>query len=177
MTAPSDSVTPVIATPWPNAPHATCDGPTANQHEHGTEGVGGWGGSCTCPDGQTYQVGDVWASDTAAGDCGALACYGGVAGECQKVGSADAPEPHSFNKITCAPCPKATPTATPAAIAPTDMPAPQPQCSGPDENLVKKSAQGVGGWGGSCTCPDGKVYQVGALSGHAACSKTDGCPL
>lgn len=34
--------------------------------------VGGWGGECTCPNGQTYEVGDNIDS------CGSLACYGGV---------------------------------------------------------------------------------------------------
>ena len=49
--------------------------------------AGGGGGSCTCPDGQTYQVGDLWgtrANSTAKGECNALACHGGVAGECHK---------------------------------------------------------------------------------------------
>ena len=46
--------------------------------EDNARGIGGWGGSCTCPDGQVYQVGDLgnW--------CGSLACYGGVAGTCHK---------------------------------------------------------------------------------------------
>ena len=38
--------------------------------------VGLWGGTCTCPDGAKYEVGDN-------GDlCGSLACVGGIAGEC-----------------------------------------------------------------------------------------------
>ena len=28
-------------------------------------------------------------------------------------------------------------------------------------NQVIENAPNVGGWGGSCTCPDGNVYQVG----------------
>ena len=142
-------------------------GPTTNQYaDHNASGVGGWGGSCTCPDGQTYQVGDLWSADTPEGECGALACHGGVAGECVKKGSHEEPEPHSFNKITCAPaCHSKLAAAIPAA-----SPAPQPQCTGPTQNLVKKLVhqitQGVGCWGGSCTCPDGKVYQVGDLQRH-----------
>ena len=63
-------------------------GPQSNQYddEH-APGTGDWGGSCTCPDGQTYQVGDLWgtrANSTAKGECNALACHGGVAGECHK---------------------------------------------------------------------------------------------
>merc|ERR550525_589702 len=43
------------------------------------EGVaGGWGGKCTCPDGQVYQVGDNHDG------CGSLACVGGTPGECNK---------------------------------------------------------------------------------------------
>lgn len=43
------------------------------------EGVGGWGGDCTCPDGSVYQVGDVDGSA-----CGELACYGGKSGPCKE---------------------------------------------------------------------------------------------
>ena len=35
-------------------------------------GVGGHGGTCTCPDGSVYQVGDNYDN------CGSLACEGGV---------------------------------------------------------------------------------------------------
>ena len=39
---------------------------------------GVWGGTCTCPDGQVYDVGDQ-------GDfCASLACDGGTSGECKK---------------------------------------------------------------------------------------------
>jgi hypothetical protein len=43
-------------------------------------GVGSWGGKCTCPNGQTYDVGDNNDS------CGSLACVGGVSGECTSDG-------------------------------------------------------------------------------------------
>eukprot|EP00966_Prymnesium_polylepis_P170094 3932216-Prymnesium_polylepis.1 len=40
--------------------------------------LGVWGGTCTCPDGRVYTAADN-------GDiCGSLACFGGVAGECQQ---------------------------------------------------------------------------------------------
>jgi len=39
-------------------------------------GKGGWGGTCTCPNGETYLVGDNYDS------CGSLACVGGTSGEC-----------------------------------------------------------------------------------------------
>jgi len=52
--------------------------------------AGGWGGTCTCPDGSAYEVGDNhdW--------CGSLACVGGISGECrQSEGS------WSYRKVTC----------------------------------------------------------------------------
>jgi hypothetical protein len=44
--------------------------------ETGVDSVGSWGGTCTCPDGEDYQVGDNYDS------CGSLACVGGRAGTC-----------------------------------------------------------------------------------------------
>jgi len=40
--------------------------------------AGGWGGSCTCPDGSVYLVGDNFDG------CDSLACFGGVSGTCNK---------------------------------------------------------------------------------------------
>jgi len=52
---------------------------------------GDWGGACTCPDGQVYQVADN--NDY----CGSLACIGGIPGECNRsVG------PWSKNWVKCA---------------------------------------------------------------------------
>ena len=52
---------------------------------------GGWGGFCTCPDGQVYGVGDN--NDA----CRTLACYGGRSSTCFKsVGG-----PWSGNKVNC----------------------------------------------------------------------------
>jgi len=54
-------------------------------------GTGGWGGSCTCPDGSVYQVGDN-------GDaCGSLACGGGTSGQCNRHHGE-----WSGNKVSCA---------------------------------------------------------------------------
>jgi hypothetical protein len=47
-----------------------------NKVESAVRGVGGWGGLCTCPDGQSYRVGDNTDS------CRTLACIGGTAGSC-----------------------------------------------------------------------------------------------
>jgi hypothetical protein len=43
-----------------------------------TANKGGWGGACTCPDGQVYQVGDNMNG------CGSLACFGGKSGTCHR---------------------------------------------------------------------------------------------
>lgn len=52
--------------------------------------AGGWGGSCTCPNGQVYWVGDNWNG------CKSMACVGGVSGKCQhKLGN------WSFKKVVC----------------------------------------------------------------------------
>ena len=46
-------------------------------HAH-QQDIGLWGGSCTCPNGQVYEVGD-------RGDlCGSLACFGGSPGMCNR---------------------------------------------------------------------------------------------
>jgi len=56
-----------------------CNGTSAVNVYEKVPSVGLWGGICTCPDGQQYQVGD-------RGDaCGSLACEGGVAGQCEQT--------------------------------------------------------------------------------------------
>jgi len=47
-----------------------------NKAKEGTVGIS-FGGNCTCPDGQTYLVGDK------KDRCGSLACEGGKAGKCR----------------------------------------------------------------------------------------------
>merc|ERR1712012_641683 len=56
----------------------TCGAPLHNVVEEKAPGVGGWGGSCTCPDGSVYQVGDN------IDYCDSLACIGGVSGTCNR---------------------------------------------------------------------------------------------
>ena len=58
--------------------------------EENATGVGDYGGSCTCPDGTVYQVGDLGDS------CGTMACYGGVSGLCNEAVGA-----WSKRKVTC----------------------------------------------------------------------------
>jgi hypothetical protein len=42
-------------------------------------GVGGWGGTCNCPSGKTYPVGDY------ENNCASIACIGGYPSKCERV--------------------------------------------------------------------------------------------
>ena len=55
-------------------------------------GVGAWGGTCTCPDGQVYNVGDENNA------CGSLACEHGTPGPCSKEVQQD----RAGMQVTCA---------------------------------------------------------------------------
>jgi hypothetical protein len=79
---------------------------TSNVYES-APGVGGWGGMCTCPDGQQYNVGDM--NDA----CGSLACVGGTPGPCERVGRAE----RTGMKATCGSAPekKSKKSTTPPA--------------------------------------------------------------
>merc|ERR1719195_728243 len=80
---------------WSSIGSETCHdmgGQTAdNVVEEKAQGVGGWGGSCTCPDGSVYQVGDNFDY------CDSLACHGGISGTCNRVHGE-----WSYRKVTCA---------------------------------------------------------------------------
>jgi len=169
-------------------------------------GVGHWGGSCTCPDGSVFQVGDNHNS------CGSLACIGGVSGTCNRFTG-----PWSQRKVYCAPIEKAQLPSdmkylgggfctsgyykgwdgkgieSPYACAQVCLS--EPECvhaafslgrtcsrynrlectlnSDRDHTTFTKLTfsfsmrdSRVGGWGGSCTCPDGSVYQAGDNYDH-----------
>lgn len=88
--------------------------------EENVQEVGGWSGTCTCPNGQQYKVGDN------NNGCRSLACIGGVSSGCSSNDTSG-----SGRKVTCA------------------------------QNKVEENVHGVGGWSGSCTCPDGQTYKVG----------------
>jgi Tfp pilus assembly protein PilX len=64
---------------------------TQNTVIENAPGVGGWGGSCTCPDGKIFQVGDN--NDY----CGSLACVGGTSGTCNRENGS-----WSNRKVICA---------------------------------------------------------------------------
>ena len=56
--------------------------------------MGVWGGTCTCPNGEQYLVGDN------VNYCGSLACYGGASGECiHEV--REGPTGWARRKVTC----------------------------------------------------------------------------
>jgi hypothetical protein len=62
-----------------------------NQISEARTNVGEFGGSCTCPHGNVYWVGDNqdW--------CGSLACYDGIPGECNKTVNAK----WAHRKVVC----------------------------------------------------------------------------
>jgi len=114
----------------------TCAPPTQQNAFIEQAGTGGWGGTCTCPDGQEYQVGDHWAA------CANLACVNGQSGTCNRHES-----PAWAGKgVVCVPQEL--------------LPPPPPKVPVQGANVYNKNA-GKGGWGGQCTCADGQVYQVG----------------
>merc|ERR1711998_62690 len=72
-----------------------------NDYKKQSMGQGEYGGSCTCPDGQVYQVGDNLDM------CKTLACIGGTAGTCKRYKGK-----WSNAKVVCAGAdPKAAPPA------------------------------------------------------------------
>lgn len=111
------------------------------------EGVGGFGGSCTCPDGQTYQVGDN------LDDCGSLACHGGVPGTCERENRS---ERMGF-RVICSDSPRRGSSKSESRSEGRSISG-RGSISG--LNLYTQT-EGVGGFGGWCTCPDGQRYQVG----------------
>ena len=81
----------IVDKDWPNivTVHSTKT-PWGGKSEAEKEKVGKWGGSCTCPDGAVYQVGDN------SNRCQSLACVGGVSGDCNKGEG-----PWSFRRVVC----------------------------------------------------------------------------
>jgi hypothetical protein len=64
----------------------------ADQIEEHVPGIGLWGGTCSCPSGQVYSVGDN------RDYCSSLACFGGTSGAC---GEGD----FGGRRVTCGPVP------------------------------------------------------------------------
>ena len=111
---------------------------------------GSWGGECTCPNGQTYPVGDNHDM------CGSLACVGGEAGVCHKHALGD----WSGKRVICG-----------LARQKNDLNDDGSQSANAehydDYRPVNKSIHG-----GFCQCPSGSVYAVATHSGscpHLSC--------
>jgi hypothetical protein len=67
---------------------------TENDYTTDVLNVGGYGGTCTCPNGKEYQVGDN--ND----NCGSLACVGGIQGSCSSTNNAI----WLYKKVVCGSC-------------------------------------------------------------------------
>jgi FAD/FMN-containing dehydrogenase len=97
-----------------------------NQYSYvGMPEVGGWGGTCTCPNGSVFRVGNT--SDA----CGSLACVGGVAGACSENNAGG-----EGNQVICDTSIQATTSPTSAnasnpEISQTKVPAPAVAPSSP----------------------------------------------
>lgn len=109
-----DMSCPDISSPAEPTAKPTIEEPTSPPSEAGknkyvkdTEKVGAWGGTCTCPDGSTYDVGDNKDS------CASLACEGGRSGPCEKKEA----EKRRGMRVTCAGTfpPTLLPTRNPGA--------------------------------------------------------------
>ena len=93
----------------------------ANEVIDDAPGVGVWGGTCTCPDGQVYLVGDENNA------CGSMACEGGVAGLCNNYVSLWA-----HRRVRCYTGPQPPPLPpTPPPLPPIVPPAPPPSVPSP----------------------------------------------
>ena len=101
----------------PPSPPQPC---TSNQVQQSAPDVGAWGGTCTCPDGGVYLVGDNFDS------CASLACVGGVSGSCEKNNPGG-----EHVKVTCGACDPAPPPPPASPPPPPLLPLP-PLSSGFD---------------------------------------------
>jgi len=141
---------------------STPSAPSVENHYRRVSGVGSWGGTCTCPDGQTYNVGDL--HDACAAGPASLACEGGTAGDCERRVDAA----RDGMKVTCAPgAASDAPSATSAPVPEERTTPSAPSEEAPRDNYRKAEAGTVGSFGGWCTCPSGERYNVG--------DRWDGC--
>jgi hypothetical protein len=106
-------------------------------------GGGGWGGFCTCPNGQRYGVGDN--NDA----CESLACVDGIPSKCNRFVA----EEWAGKRVVCG----STTTKEEAETAAQNASDYTTSSFLPDD----VQPVGGGGWGGFCTCPNGQRYGVG----------------
>lgn len=88
--------------------------PAPNTVERNVPGVRGYGGTCTCPSGHAYQVGETggcFMDSCANGEC--LACVGGVPGKCSSHNPGGAGV-----KVTCGGAPFPSPPPPPPSPPP-----------------------------------------------------------
>ena len=116
--------------------------------EEGLKVVGTWSGTCTCPNGAVYWVGDHFHGGEE------LACINGVAGLVDPASRRGA-----GRRVTChiRPPPPSYPPLPPQPPAPP----PPPQYPPDIFDLVEENVPDVGTWSGTCSCPNGAVYWVG----------------
>jgi hypothetical protein len=143
--------------PAPNTSTSACDGPKVNVVEELSEFAGDWGGSCTCPDGQIYEVGDNnWKG------CGQIACVGGVAGKCSEFKG-----PWSRRRVFCAPCPEEVKPQPPAVTAPAPKEDDRGLCTDVDTTVGIAARSSFGGFcckfcqGGKSICCPSKDGETG----------------
>ena len=157
--APTAAPTPAPAPsmPAPNTSTSACDGPKVNVVEELSEFAGDWGGSCTCPDGQIYEVGDNnWKG------CGQIACVGGVAGKCSEFKG-----PWSRRRVFCAPCPEEVKPQPPAVTAPAPKEDDRGLCTDVDTTVGIAARSSFGGFcckfcqGGKSICCPSKDSETG----------------
>ena len=108
------------------APAPTHSRQSRNRVLENRQDVGVWGGTCTCPDGEVYLVGDR------NNQCGSLACYGGLSGPCNHYVSTWA-----HRKVICVGGsrsffhPPPPPLPSPPLPSPSPMPLPPPPLPSP----------------------------------------------
>lgn len=95
------------------------------------DGVGSAGGICTCPNGGTYEVGELGPN------CASLACIGGMSGLCSEGGISLV---NSGMQVTCetgtpTSVPSTAPSIAPTTVAPTTEPT-MPPTGGPIATLA-----------------------------------------
>jgi hypothetical protein len=159
-----------------------------NSMSYNLNGVGEFGGgTCTCGDGQIYEVGGIKKPNSSylSDPCDKLYCKYGTSGECKKENNSSKWKGKGVIcgklKTTAASgfciCPNGTKYWIGVKIG--------KHCGSPDKYACEGGAPrtcynnpyqpGVGkkvtcgteyGWGGKCTCPDGQVFDSGVRKGQ-----------
>jgi len=130
-------------------------------------GVGGWGGSCTCPDGTQFQVGDN-------GDlCQSLACIGGTTGTChQHMGE------WSNRKVICALATSTTTTTTITAPAFESFKGPGSEYCAEDGMISESGSLGQHDCESRCTAhPACNYISLWASGGLSWCRLNTACEI